>query len=76
MVFYNHRRVSLVGCHKPGYNSRTMNIASDPSLIVKDVPSVLELLTVTLLKQAQAGRTYLQAELTRINQILDESRHK
>ncbi|MGD0753157.1 MAG: hypothetical protein ABSA23_17340 [Anaerolineales bacterium] len=53
-----------------------MNIASDPSLIVKDVPSVLELLTVTLLKQAQAGRTYLQAELTRINQILDESRHK
>jgi hypothetical protein len=53
-----------------------MNIDSGPSLVVEDVPSVLELLAVTLLKQAQAGRTGIRAELNQFNQILEKSRHK
>ena len=39
---------SLVGCHKPDYNSGTMNIAFGPILVVEDVPNVLELIEVTL----------------------------
>jgi CheY-like chemotaxis protein len=38
----------LVGSQKDGYNSRTMNIAFGPILVVEDVPNVLELLEVTL----------------------------
>jgi len=39
---------ALVAYHKPGYNSRTMNTATGPILVVEDVPTVLELLEVAL----------------------------
>jgi len=59
-----------------GYNSRTMNVVSGPSLFVEDIPKVHELPAVTLRKQAQVDRTGTRAVFNRINQMLEKSRHQ
>jgi hypothetical protein len=52
-----------------------MKNAFNPGLVVEDLTMAPELRTITLQKQAQTGRTGIQAELNEINRMLEKSRH-